>query len=175
VAERYVSAAWNLRGNAEEADHLGQIYEKEGKKKEAAHFYALSLSGERPEPETRNRLAVLAGGPDKVDTEIEKYRSEQLQSRTYHVANAAKVEGKADFFILLDRGSATGATVAAVTYVSGEDKLKSMADPLKAVKFMQPFPDDSEIKILRRGTLTCKPESDCSFVLALPNDVRSID
>jgi tetratricopeptide (TPR) repeat protein len=44
IAERYVSAAWQLGGDAEEADHLGQIYEKRENKSEAAHLYALAMA-----------------------------------------------------------------------------------------------------------------------------------
>jgi len=175
VAERFISAAWELRGNAQEADHLGQIYEKGGKKKEAAHFYALSLSAERPEPETRDRLAALVGGAEKVDAEVEKYKNEQLQSRTYHVPNASKLEGKADLFVLLNRGSDKTPIVDGVSFVSGEEKLKAMVDPLKSMKFKQAFPDETQVKILRRGTLVCKANSECSFVLVSPSDAHSID
>jgi hypothetical protein len=62
-----------------------------------------------------------------------------------------------------------------VSYVRGEEKLKAMIDPLKATNFNQPFPDDTQLKILRRGTLTCKADTDCSFVLSLPSEVRAID
>lgn len=174
VSERYVSAAWQLDGIAEEGDHLGRIYEKRGNKAEAAHFYSLALSAERPEPETRDRLAVLVGR-DKVDATVEKYKDEQLHSRTYQVPNASKLEGKADFFVLLSRASSDTPSVEGVTYVSGEARLKPMTDALKAAKFNQPFPDDAPAKILRRGTLTCRPSEDCRFVLLLPSEVRSIE
>lgn len=175
VAERFVSAAWTLSQHSEDGDHLGQIYEKEGKKAEAVHAYALSMNAERPEPETRDRLASLVGGADKVDAAVEKCKAELLQSRTYHLPNSGKVEGKADFFILLNHGSEATATVEGVSYVSGEEKLKAMIEPLKATKFKQTFPDDTQLKILRRGTLTCKPDSECSFLLTLPTEVKAID
>jgi hypothetical protein len=175
VAERFVFAAWTLNGLAEHGDHLGQIYEKEGKKSEAAHVYALSMNAERPEPETRDRLAALVGGVGQVDAAVEKYKPELLQARTYQVPNSGKVEGKADFFILLNHGSEAATSVEGVSYVSGEEKLKAMIDLLKATKFNQPFPDDTQLKILRRGTLTCKAGTDCSFVLSLPSEVRTID
>src|SRR5580700_8154282 len=61
-AEKYVSAAWGLGHHGEVGDHLGQIYEKKGNKNRALQTYALSLNGLRPTPETRDRLASLAGG-----------------------------------------------------------------------------------------------------------------
>lgn len=112
---------------------------------------------------------------NKVDATLVKYKDEQLHSRTYYVPNASKLEGKADFFVLLSRGSSDTPSVEGVTYVSGEAKLKPMTDALKAAKFNQPFPDDAPAKILRRGTLTCRPSEDCSFVLLLPSEVRSIE
>lgn len=174
-AERYVSAAWQLGGHAEEADHLGQIFEQKGKKAEAIHLYAMALSAERPEPETRDRLAALVGTA-KVDEIIEKYKADQLQSRTYRVANADKIEGKADFFMLLTHASMpTMPDVQDVHFIDGEQKLKRMSESLKVVKLNLTFPDESQAKILRRGTLTCSPDIDCNLVLALPSEVRSID
>jgi hypothetical protein len=44
LSQRYVTAAWQLAGNAEPADHLGQIEEKRGQKDDAARMYALALN-----------------------------------------------------------------------------------------------------------------------------------
>ena len=74
----------------------------QGKKRDAARLNALALNPERPELETRDRLAALMGGPGNVDEAVEKCKWKQLQSRTYHVPNTAKLEGKADVFILLN-------------------------------------------------------------------------
>ena len=66
-AEKYVAAAWTLGHHGEVGDHLGQIYQKRGDKDRARQTYALSLNGLRPDPETRGRLAALAGGDAKAD------------------------------------------------------------------------------------------------------------
>src|SRR5271156_4962230 len=60
VAKTYVSAAWELGQAGDEGDHMGQICEKSGDKGEASHWYAVVLSGRRPEAETRGRLAGVA-------------------------------------------------------------------------------------------------------------------
>lgn len=174
VAERYVRAAWQLGEHADEADHLAQIYEKRGQKAEAAHFYALALIARRPDPETRTRLAKIVGFSG-VDAELAKYRAEFEQNRTLHVSNPSSLVGNADFFIVLSGSTATSPSVEGVSFISGEEKLKSSIDALRAAKFVQSFPDDNPVKIVRRGTLTCQPKNDCSFALALPEDVRSID
>lgn len=174
IAERYVSAAWQLGGRAEEGDHLGQIYEKRGKKEDAARLYALAMSARRPDPETRHRLSALAGGEDKVDAAIEKYRDQFQQELTIKLVNTAKLDKKADFFILLSEGQGAVAKVEGVVFVSGDEKLKSFADALRNVRYSQDFPDATPLKILRRGTLSCKA-SDCTFLLELPDDAKSVD
>src|ERR1700719_4371639 len=73
-AEKYVAAAWELGHHAEVGDHLGQIYEKRGDKDRALRTYALSMNGLRPPPETRGRLASLAGGNAKADATVVRYK-----------------------------------------------------------------------------------------------------
>jgi len=174
-AEKYVAAAWQLRASGEVGDHLGQIYEKQGKKDDAQHLYALALTTRRPALETRSRLAALAGGEAKADALVEKYRNDLKEERNLKVDNPAKLGGKADFFVLLSPGRASQATVEGVAFVNGDDKLKALTDGLRSAKYSQSFPDETPVKILRRGTLSCKPDAECSFLLALPDEVRSVD
>jgi tetratricopeptide (TPR) repeat protein len=68
-AKAYISAAWMINDDATIGDHLGQIYENEGRKDDAIHAYALALNCSHPPPETRGRLAALVGDK-KVDSEI---------------------------------------------------------------------------------------------------------
>ncbi len=176
LAERYVSAAWQLGTRADEGDHLGQIYEKQGKKEEAQHLYALALSGRRPEPETRSRLAALVGGDGKVDAVVEKYRNDLQQELTIKLGNTSKLDGTADFFILQSSGQGSAATLEDVAFASGDEKLKALIDELRSARYSQTFPDETPVKIVRRGTLSCKAgSSDCTFLLALPADARSVD
>ena len=69
-----------------------------------------------------------------------------------------------------------GTTVEAVKFISGDDSLKGFVEPLRTAKYDVTFPDNSPTKILRRGVLGCSTTTgDCSFVLMLPDDVRSAD
>jgi tetratricopeptide (TPR) repeat protein len=174
-AEKYVSAAWGLGHHGEVGDHLGQIYEKRGEKDRALKTYALALNGDRPTPETRDRLAALAGGNAKVDAAVAKYKDELQQSRTLDLGKAPKENGSADFFILLSRGPGSAATVEGVKFISGDEKLKGLGEALRTANYHLTFPDDTPVKILRRGTLSCSPTGNCSFVLMLPDDVRTVD
>jgi tetratricopeptide (TPR) repeat protein len=179
-AEKYVSSAWQLGHHGEVGDHLGQIYEKQGKKDLALRTYALCLSGLRPIPETRDRLASLAGGSAKVDATVAKYKEELQRLRTIDLGKVAKETGSADFFVLLSRGpgrtGSSAATVEAVKFASGDEKLKVFTEALRTAEYRLTFPDDSPVKILRRGILSCSTATGtCAFELMLPDDVRTVD
>jgi tetratricopeptide (TPR) repeat protein/transglutaminase-like putative cysteine protease len=174
-AEKYVSAAWVLGHHGEVGDHLGQIYEKRGDKQRALQTYALSLNGLRPIPETRTRLASLAGGDAKADAAAAHSKEELQHLTTIDLGKATQV-GNADFFILLSGGANSATKVDAVKFVSGDEKLKSYTEALRTANYHLNFPDDTPVKILRRGTLSCSgPTGKCSFVLTLPDDVHTVD
>jgi hypothetical protein len=91
------------------------------------------------------------------------------------VRNTSKLDGDADFFILQSPGPGSTATLDEVSFVRGSEKLKPLGDALRDAKFTQKFPDDTPVKIVRRGTLSCKPDADCTFQLTLPDDARSVN
>jgi tetratricopeptide (TPR) repeat protein len=174
-AEKYVAAAWGLGNHGEVGDHLGQIYEKRGEKEKAITTYALAMNGLRPIPETRGRLSGLVGGAEKVDAVVQKHRDELQQMRTTQLKDPPPLTGNADFWVLLGTNK-NGATVESVKFVSGEEKLRSLEAALQHLQFNVNFPDDTPAKILRRGNLSCSQAAgNCSFVLMLPDDVRSIN
>jgi tetratricopeptide (TPR) repeat protein len=174
-AEKYVAAAWSLGHHGEVGDHLGQIYEKRGEKDRALRTYALSMNGLRPIPETRGRLASLAGGDAKADAAVARSKEELERLRTIDLGKSTQ-NGNADFFILLSGGIGEKAKVDAVRFVSGDEKLKSYTDALRTADYHLTFPDDTPVKVLRRGTLSCSVvTSSCKFVMTLPDDVRTVD
>jgi len=173
-AEKYIAAAWELGHHGEVGDHLGQIYEKRGQKDLAVRTYALSMSGLRPIPETKTRLASLAGGDAKADAAVARYKDELEHLRTIDLGKA-KATGNADFFILLSGGAGEKARVDAVKWVSGDENLKTYTDALRNADYHLTFPDDTPVKILRRGTLSCSAGGNCKFILTLPDDVRTVD
>jgi Flp pilus assembly protein TadD len=173
-AEKYVAAAWSLGHHGEVGDHLGQIYEKRGDKDRALRTYALSMNGLRPIPETRGRLASLAGGNAKADAAVARYKEELQHLLTVDLGRATQT-GNADFFILLSGGAGSAAHTD-VKFVSGDEKLKSFTDALRTADCHLIFPDDTPVKILRRGTLSCSlTTGKCQFSLILPDDVRTVD
>jgi tetratricopeptide (TPR) repeat protein len=174
VAKKYVSAAWELGESADEGDHMGQICEKNGDKEGAIRWYALALSGRRPEVETRRRLAALAGGDGKVDAVMAKYRDELEKLRTMAFKSGVKLDGRADFFLLRGGIGAAGVTIEDVKFISGGEGLKEVGDAIRGVKYSQRVPDETPVKILRRARVSCTA-GECTMVLALAEDVRSVD
>ena len=174
-AEKYVAAAWELGHHGEVGDHLGQIYQKRGEKDLALRTYALSMNGLRPAPETRGRLASLAGGDAKADAAVARYKEELQHQSTIDLGKATQTSN-ADFFILLSGGGGSPSKVDSVKFVSGDEKLKSYTAALKTADYHLTFPDDTPVKVFRRGTLSCAVATGkCEFVLTLPDDVTSVD
>lgn len=174
-AEKYVSAAWSLGHHGEVGDHLGQIYEKRGDKEKAIRTYAMALSGLRPIPETRGRLGGLLGGEEKVDPVVRKYHDDLQQMRTTKLNDKPPANGSAEFWVLLGTNS-SGASVDRVKFISGEEKLRTLEGALQHLKYTINFPDETPAKILRRGVLSCTQEAGgCTFVLMLPDDVRTVN
>ena len=179
-AEKFVAAAWGLGQHGEVGDHLGQIYEKEGKKDRALHTYELSLSGLRPDPETQERIDALSRSDAKLkDTglkDIAQNAKQDLQSLRTIDLGKAKETGSAEFFVLLSGGANIPTKAEAVRFVSGDEKLKLFTGALRTAEYHLTFPDDTPVKILRRGILSCSTATaTCSFVLILPDDVRTVD
>lgn len=167
-AEDYIYAAWFEGQHREVGDHLGQIYEKEGKKQDAANIYALAQASSpvSPDPSGRDdmekRLAALKSQGIRVaytdpGRELGQQRSVYLPKLTTKYASA-------EFFVELSAGR-----VDNVTFIRGDESLKNAADSLRKADFNVPFPKDSHAKLIRRGILACTEAMDkCQFTLLLP-------
>jgi len=106
---------------------------------------------------------------------VARYKGELERLNTIDLGKARQM-GNADFFILISGGAGSPAKVDSVKFVSGDEKLKSYSDALKTAGYHLTFPDDTPVKVFRRGTLSCSlTTGKCEFVLTLPDDVRSVD
>ena len=162
-AEKYVKASWELSESGEVGDHLAQIYEKQGHKKEAIEMYAKAMASSRTVPETRKRLAALAGD-DKVNALVDSMRPKLGRDRTIELGKSDRT-GSAEFKILL-----RGKSVETVQFVKGGDEFKSYTDKLKTLKYSGAAPDP-DVRVLRSALLNCsKLTSRCDLVL-LPMEV----
>ncbi len=176
AAEKYVSAAWTLEQHSEVAYHLGMIYEKAGRKDEAIHMYALATAADRLVPEAKESLERLAG-KDKLATMRKKADGELRDSRTIRLGPAtANVKGatEAQFYVGLTLGPSRMAKATEVKFISGDEKLRALASILKGGNFNLVFPDETNTKVIRRGTLFCDA-SGCSFLMLSPEYISSVD
>jgi tetratricopeptide (TPR) repeat protein len=179
-AEKYVAAAWGLGQHGEVGDHLGQIYEKEGKRDRALESYELSLAGLRPVPETQGRIDALLKNDAKLKVTTKNAEEDLLSLRTIDPGKAdlgkAKGSGSAEFFVLLSGGAGAPSRAEDVKFVSGDENLKILTTALRTAEYRVAFPDNTPVKILRRGVLSCSTATgECTFVLILPDDVRTVD
>jgi len=175
AAERYFAASWELTQNGTAAHHLGQLYERAGKRAQAIDYYAFADASPRPEPAARARLSALMGA-NAYATKVMAKRSELGNLRSFPVPGA-RGEGTGEFFVMLG----AGARVEEVRFVSGDASAKAMAESLKKVAFKMTVPDDgTEVRLFRRGILVCFPATkttpnSCDFILIPPDSVRSVN
>lgn len=177
-AERYINAAWGLEQHSEVGYHLGQIYERRGKREEAIRMYALATAADRLLPEAPESLIRLAG-KDKSEALRKQAEAELTDSRTIKLGpTTANVKGttEAQFYVVLTPGPSRSAQVTAVKFIRGDEKLRPLAAALKGGNFNFVFPDETTTKVIRRGTLFCQAgNGECSFLLLSPGYVSSVD
>ncbi|HEX9368607.1 MAG TPA: hypothetical protein VF921_18395, partial [Vicinamibacterales bacterium] len=154
----------------EVGDHLGQLYEKTGRREAATRLYAEALSADRPPIEARAHLVRVAGGAVKADALIAEHRGDLSGSRTLALSGKGPAAKKADFFILF----AAPGRVEAVKFAEGDEEMRALAPALQKLPASGMFPDDTPAKILRRGIAACGSTGTCTFTLLLPGDARPV-
>jgi tetratricopeptide (TPR) repeat protein/transglutaminase-like putative cysteine protease len=176
-ASRYLNAAWNVEPDGTVGDHLGQSIAKQGKKEQALETWAEALAAHQPDPDTRARMILMLGGNERIDALVEKARPEIAAQRTFALGKLTDGSAEGKFELLLSAGGADGSTtqVDYVKFLSGSEKLRDLGDRLRSLTFPTMFPDASLAKLVQIGTVFCTSSGDCSFVLALPDDVHSLN
>jgi tetratricopeptide (TPR) repeat protein len=184
AAESYIHSAWFLCDDATIGDHLGQIYEKEGRRDDAAHAYALALTYPNPPVETRGRLVALVGDK-RADTEVSFAHGSAR--RDISLPNPQKINAVAEFWVLLSgdfdanqakvlnapdkvdakfiavqegleihpRTASADKSPDAQTNDKLRDAFRAYIETLRAAKFPYSFPEGEPGKLLVRGALTC--------------------
>lgn len=148
LAQKYLKAAFSLSQNPAISDHLKQLYEQEGKKRDAENQALRTGQGDLQEQRT---------------TKLKKPAS--IKS---HVS--------AEFFLLFspDPKSPELAKLVDQHFISGSAELREVAKSLSDAKFDISFPHPGPVQILRRGVLDCETVlSYCVFVLFPPTAVKS--
>jgi len=167
-AERYLMAAWQLRHDGVIGNHLGQLYEKLGRKDDGVRYYSLSLGTANPEAGTRDRLIALAGKDAVSDEKLAQYHDELAELGTLQVARAGVVNAAADFYVaFVPRPSPT---IPDVKFICGNENLKSATDLLRSASYQVSFPDSQPVKLIRRVETNCSAgDKRCSLKLVSPS------
>jgi tetratricopeptide (TPR) repeat protein/transglutaminase-like putative cysteine protease len=171
-AESYVKAAWSLAQRSDIAEHLAEIYAKEGKTVDAGHMRRLAMASKQTEPGNEPSAPVLLrrGPPSRNDandaalTEISKTRLTTLPSFTPKYS--------AEVFLLFGPDG----RVQAIKYINPEDEMPEATTALKAAHYNNvSFPQGSDARLLRRAVVACGRDSGCSVTLVPPSAVRSLN
>ena len=173
-AEKYLEASWQLSQSADAADHLGQLYEKQGKRTAAIHLWRLSLAMNGKQEDATERLhqaGVSSVEPAHMGRGLSVSAGEELgKLRTIPVPALPKQTGSAEFFVL---ASLHG--IEDVQFIGGESSLKAATHALEAAKPGFAFPDAGPEKVIRRGILSCSHYTtpSCQLTLLIPSTVRN--
>jgi TonB family protein len=167
----YVDGSWRMHPTPTKGDHLGQIYEKLGRRDDAIRTYAMAVASDdlskrgtsSPEDlaEARDRLTQLSGKGADVSAIIERGHAalEALSSVT--VENQIKRSGSAEFTMKVE-----GEKIIDVRQVAGDASFAAFSEALRISPLAVHVPEESGVEILRRGTLSCKAEAgECHFIL----------
>ena len=177
-AAKYLESAWLLFQNGVVGEHLAEVYEKTGNKREAYRLCNLALEapGIRGDPETQQKLRTLLRrlGAPLVGSKLTGFRiyfpadpggSGLSEMRTFKLAGKVQFEGKSKL-ALIAIAIENGQSVAKARYVSGDKELMPLVPRIGNIHFHQPFPDDSPAKILRAGWMSCSTyTNDCTLIL----------
>jgi tetratricopeptide (TPR) repeat protein len=168
VAEKYILAAWLAGGTGDEAEHLGEMAEKNGKRDQAIRFYLQSLAAERPSIEARTRLQAL--GVKDIDAKATKAQPDLVRDRTVPLNKSDK--GTAEFYLLVSPGK-----VEQVKFIKGDDSLKNMADVLQQADVGMKFAPNAQAHVVRRAIVHCgtTAPAPCTLELIPSSQVRSLE
>ena len=170
-AERYLSAAWKISEDPVAGDHLGQVYEKQGKVAAALAVDQLALSrGLGTDASLADRVSALRKRVGTAQSKTGRFQQDDLSRlqdlRTVRFAPAKRVSASADFLVLFEHGKAID-----VKPLGGDATVEALSDSLKAAKFDTAFPDDGPERVVRRGILSCSVyDPNCMFLMLLPSD-----
>jgi TonB family protein len=170
-AEKFIAAAWGVCEFPEIGDHLGQIYEKEGRKADAIVQYEITLGKLFPMPETRPRLTALLPPGTNVDARIKEEKAKREATEGIKFPNPGRVADNGELWLLLKPGP----TVEAVQFIHGGDAMKKTATDIRAVHFPDAFPDSTAVTLIRRAWVTCSTYThDCHTGLIPSDSVGSL-
>jgi tetratricopeptide (TPR) repeat protein len=186
-AESLVRAAWLLGEDSLVGEHLGEIYEKEGKIQQAVRSYEFALSVSRypsftPAAHVPDSMKQYKAQAEEITARYEKLTgkkptigirrlpngqwsqtpAEQLRhTREVTVTNDTKISGYGQFIVVLDKGKTESAH-----YLNGDEVLKPLAIKLAAAHYPLELPSGSEASLTVRVNVSCHAANPCTAELS---------
>ena len=189
-AEKYLKSAWMLNQRALIGEHLAEVYEKLGKKREAVRIcsFALGSPGLDAEPGTHDKLLEIQKRigilpQEKQPTALKAPNGRMVQvvpdglsdMRTIKLPAKVELSGNSKialFAVAIENGRKGGKG----KYISGDKELSPEAEAFDGIDLRQPFPDDTPSKIFRVGWISCsKYTKDCSLVFFFADDKQGAE
>jgi len=167
-AERYLRAALLVTSGADGriGDHLGQVYEREGRTADAVKAYALAKSAGNTSAETVTRLEALAGGRARaIQRVVEAGQGGVQELRTVRLPRLTRGSVAGEVNVLLGPGP----KVLDVEVVDGTPGMKALVEKLRAAgaSFPNLFPGGDSIQVPVHGLLTCSPAAGCTYIMMM--------
>jgi hypothetical protein len=161
-------------------EHLGHVYEQQGKRETALHTYQLAYtaSPSRLVSPLPTGAPVFKRDPSALELDIRRlggkpespnFMDDLNHMRTFKLPRIVSGTASAEFLVLIGPGDKVE-----TKFISGSDSLKSVRHMLESTNLNVKFPDDHPTRILRRGIVGCYQYTGCSFVLLSPDTVFSI-
>ncbi len=173
-AEAYVHAAWVMEQNGEVGEHLVEIYEKQGRAKDAAHLCEL-VNVATADKVILGRIASkyrkLTGKEMATPGAISIKR---LPNGEWPVTPMDELMRLRTVTLGKEHGTASSATLDVVftagkppkvIFRSGDAEMKALIPRIEQAKFQVMIPDGSHATLLREATAVCSKYVPCTVVL----------
>jgi tetratricopeptide (TPR) repeat protein len=191
-AESYIRASWLLDQQSVVGEHLGQVYEKLGKDREAAHTYELAFAAipgvvgmsassqfsiTKENDETRKRIAdryQKLTGKTLAEPSLYARPMKRLPSGQWPVTTGEELSQLRDTKFSHQSGpygsaefdlTFTPGKAPVAVFASGDAKMKEVFARLEAAKFQVEFPVGSNAILVRHATVYCGQYAPCDAVL----------
>jgi tetratricopeptide (TPR) repeat protein len=188
-AESCLRASWLLDQQSVVGEHLGQVYEKVGKTREAAHTYELAYAAiprvvrmsapsqfsiTKEYDETRKRIADRYQKLTGKTLAEPSLTMKRLPSGQWPVSAAEELSrlrdtkfshqsgpyGSAEFDLIFTPGKP-----AVAVFASGDARMKEVSARIEAAKFQVEFPVGSNAILVRHATVYCGQYAPCDAVM----------
>jgi len=158
-ALRYLNAAWELSQSGTVANRLARVYEKAGQAAEAKRMLAFAVVAGGAEVE-HSRAQLQKLDPAGSEHDLAQAKTQLAQLVSIKLSSSSNMSGSAEFTLVFDGSSKPDRAV----YRTGASDLRNAEQELISASYPVQFPDQSSLKIIRRGKVSCTV-SGCSLSL----------